>query len=349
MHTLQIDASPHQLRKLKKGLMVRIKKGTGFELLVHPQTYNIVSRAFNKGKGSQVQLSPEEIEMNQGIAKAISPEAHGIAREGTAFPARTLPASGPALGPSPMTGGKISRINKANIWRDFSNQTIRDGIDTAGKAGRVYYDTTSPMSKLGMGFVEHERNTTMRPLPKKGGKISRINKANIWRDFSNQTIRDGIDTAGKAGRVYYDTTSPMSKLGMGISSDASHHLNQALNEQLGYGYGRLARAGMDNYLNSKNSALMHKHGIDARRGLVDAGHVYDAFAPHSRMNGGAIEKSTVGLKGSMLHAFIPPALVSQPFSANFQFQHFLPVQFQHFNSGGAYDGSDDILGNGLYI
>ena len=135
---------------------------------------------------------------------------------------------------------------------------------------------------------------------------------------------------------------------MGISSDASHHLNNALNEHLGYGYGRLARAGMDNYLNSQNSALMQKHGIDARRALLDAGHMYDAFEPHSRMVGGAIEKSTVGLKGSMLHAYIPPALVSQPFSANFQFQHFLPVQFQHFNSGGAYDGND-IMGNGLYV
>jgi hypothetical protein len=288
MHTLQIDASPHQLRKLKKGLMVRIKKGTGFELLVHPTTYNIVSRAFNKGKGSQVKLSPEELEMNQAISKAISPEAHGIAQAGTSMPVRTLAASGPALAPSPMTGGKIGRVKKANKWQTFVDSTLRDTIDTGGKAGRVYNDTTSPMARMGFG------------------------------------------------------------IGCGISSDANRHLNQALNEQLGHGYGRLARAGMDNYLNSQNSALMTKHGIDARRGLIDAGHGYDAFASHSRMNGGAIEKSTVGLKGSMLHAYMPPALVSQPFSANFQFQHFLPVQFQHFNSGGAYNGND-IMGNGLYV
>jgi hypothetical protein len=48
MHTIMIDASPHQIRKLKKGHRVRVKKGTGFELLVHPNTYNIVSRSFNK-------------------------------------------------------------------------------------------------------------------------------------------------------------------------------------------------------------------------------------------------------------------------------------------------------------
>jgi hypothetical protein len=253
--------------------MVRIKKGTGFELLVHPTTYNIVSRAFNKGKGSQVQLSPEELEMNQGISKAISPEAHKVA---------TSPQT------QPMAGGKIGRVKKANKWQTFVDASLRDTIDTAGKAGRVYNDTTSPMARMGFGI---------------GGR--------------------------------------------GVSSNASNHLNQALNEQLGHGYGRLARAGMDNYLNSQNSALMHKHGIDARRGLLDLGHGYDAFEPHSRLVGGALEKSTVGLKGSMLHAYIPPALVSQPFSANFQFQHFLPVQFQHFSAGGVYDGG--IGGNGLYV
>ena len=284
MHTIQIDASPHQLRKLKKGHRVRIKKGTGFELLVHPTTYNIVSRAFNKGKGSQIQLSPEELEMNQGISKAISPEAHGIAREGTAFPARTLPASGPALTPSPMTGGKIGRVKKAHKWQTFVDTTLRDTIDTAGKAGRVYNDTTSPMERMGFGI---------------------------------------------SGRGVHD------------------QLHDALNHQLGTNYGYLARAGMDNFLNSKNSALMNKHGIDARRGLAALHRGYDALEPHSRLVGGAIEKSTVGLKGSMLHAYMPPALVSQPFSANFQFQHFLPVQYQHFNSGGAYDGS--MNGNGLYV
>jgi hypothetical protein len=64
MHRIQIDASPHQLRKLRKGHAVRVKKGEGFELLVHPNTYNLVSRSFNKNKGAQIKLSPEELEAN---------------------------------------------------------------------------------------------------------------------------------------------------------------------------------------------------------------------------------------------------------------------------------------------
>jgi hypothetical protein len=269
MHTIQIDVSPNQLRKLKKGNPVRVKKGTGFELQVHPQTYNIVSRAFNKGKGSQIKLSPEEIEMNAGIAKTISPEAHKMTSE--------IPKT------STIAGGKIGRVKKANKWQTFVDASLRDTIDTAGKAGRVYNDTTSPLARMGFGI--HGRGVT-------------------------------------------------------------DQLHSALNHQLGTNYGYLARAGMDNYLSGQASALMQKHGIDSRYNLapvVQQG--YNMLEPRSRMVGGAIEKSTVGLKGSMLHAFVPPALISQPFSANFQFQHFLPPQYQHFNSGGAVD----IGGNGLYV
>lgn len=228
MHTIQIDASPHQLRKLKKGHRVRVKKGEGFELLVHPQTYNIVSRAFNKNKGSEIQLSPEEIQMNLGIVKAISPESH-MARAGNSPPSRSV-------------------------------------------------------------------------------------------------------------------VQPTSAVITGSGFTASEKLNEALKHELGSNFGYLKRAGLDNILNSHLSAAMAKHGIDSRYKLSPAQAALGLLGPHSRMGGGALEKSTIGLKGGMMSSYTPPALVSQPFSANFQFQHFLPPQYQHFNSGG-----HDILGNGLYV
>ena len=64
-HVLRIDASPAQLSKLRNGHAVRIKKGTGFNLIVHPETYHLASRAFAKNKGVEVALSPAEIEANR--------------------------------------------------------------------------------------------------------------------------------------------------------------------------------------------------------------------------------------------------------------------------------------------
>ena len=231
MHTIQIDASPHQIRKLRKGHRVRVKKGEGFNLIVHPATYNVVSRSFAKNKGTELQLTPEEIDMNRDIPEAIKPEAHQ------------------------------ARMKKQEESKPINMNTM-----------------------FGQGI-------------------------NSMKGTQTQV-----------------------------------HLADALNHHLGANYGYMARAGLDNAINGAKSAIMAKHGINGRYNLAPMQSIDNISGPHSRMVGGALEKSTVGLKGGMVHSFVPPALVSQPFSANFQMQHFLPPQYQHFNSGGG-----DMSGEGLYV
>ena len=51
-----------------------------------------------------------------------------------------------------IEGSCVSRLKKAGRWEQFANATIRDGIDTAGKAARVYYGNTGPMAQLGFGL-----------------------------------------------------------------------------------------------------------------------------------------------------------------------------------------------------
>ena len=54
-------------------------------------------------------------------------------------------------------GTSVNRLKKAGRWEQFANATIRDGIDTAGKASRVYYDSTGPMAQMGFGLKKHRR------------------------------------------------------------------------------------------------------------------------------------------------------------------------------------------------
>lgn len=70
MHVISVQGSQTQKSKLRNGHKVRVKHGSGFNVVVNPSTYHIVSRAFLKNKGVSLQLSPEEIAMN----KAPSPE-----------------------------------------------------------------------------------------------------------------------------------------------------------------------------------------------------------------------------------------------------------------------------------
>lgn len=64
-HKISLSVSPHQIRRLRKGLSTRVKKGTGFNLLVHPETYHLMSRAFNSNKGIQIKLNKDEMDLNR--------------------------------------------------------------------------------------------------------------------------------------------------------------------------------------------------------------------------------------------------------------------------------------------
>ena len=77
VHIVHIKASPKQLSKLRRGHKVRVGpaiQGEGFNLIVHPERYNIVSKTFKKKKGIEIQLTPQEIADNKKYADKDIPE-----------------------------------------------------------------------------------------------------------------------------------------------------------------------------------------------------------------------------------------------------------------------------------
>jgi hypothetical protein len=105
MHHIKISASPNQLSKLRNGHKVRIVKGEGCNLIVHPENYSIVSRAFAKNKGVNVQLSPQEIAINKQYSY-LSPEEHAKQREQVPSMANIPPSEGKGI--FKAKGGKLS-------------------------------------------------------------------------------------------------------------------------------------------------------------------------------------------------------------------------------------------------
>jgi len=249
MH-ISIDASPSQLRKLKKGLPVRVKKGTGFNLIVHPHTYNRVSRAFAKNKGLEIALSQEELK---------------------------------------------------------NNEEYEEGDEEGDDIGGSMIPSPSAPSKMGDTQQPQSRGTEGQGIFSK----------------AKRSVKDAVHRS---------------------------KLADSLNEHLQSNYDYMGRAGIDNAIQMAKQANMSKMGINARKSLSK---VIDGYGvePRSRMyiKGGSLtERSTTGLNGGMMHVFVPPALISQPFSANFQMQHFLPPQYQHYEQGGNDDSEAHGLGSGLY-
>lgn len=246
MHTISIDASPSQLRKLRKGQKVRVKKGTGFNVIVHPNTYNRVSKAFAKNKGLELELSQEELHHNE----------------------MSDPSTSASMIPSPSEPSKLQE----------------------------------PQSRSAEG-------------------------QGLFRK-AKRSVKDAVERS---------------------------QIAKSMNDHLQKNYDYLGRAGIDNAIQMAKQAGMSKLGINARKALgpvLDGNDSNDnEFPPRSRMyiKGGSLtERGTTGLNGGLINAFVPPALVSQPFSANFQMQHFMPPQFQHYEQGGNDDSEEHGLGSGLY-
>jgi SepF-like predicted cell division protein (DUF552 family) len=179
---ITLDLSKGQLSKLRNGHGIRINPtmlGSGTDLIIDPMTYHNMSKKMDKGKGVVIKMGSNEIEMNK--------------MEGTGLFAGAGNQS-----------GKISRIKKANKWRDFSVDTAKQGIDVAKYGYDKYKEATNPVqSKLkkmfGFGDMEDMENVV------EGGMISMSDiKKSYNKNVKNTKLGKAIrETAEKGlGEVY---------------------------------------------------------------------------------------------------------------------------------------------------
>jgi hypothetical protein len=126
-----------------------------------------------------------------------------------------------------IAGGAISRLNKATRWEGFANKTLRDAIDTAGKAGRVYYDTNSPLAQMGFGVRRRKRGGNVIATSKDVSK----NVINASGDRAVRAIEGSGRRRGGYGLYGYGAMQPAvmpvvgPKLGKGLASRTKVYRN----------------------------------------------------------------------------------------------------------------------------
>ena len=298
-HIVTIDASPTQLSKLRKGHPVRIKKGTGFNLIVHPETYHILSKAFNKSKGAEIALSPEEIEMNRNV----SPEQHA-----------ELKKANPEIAGTGIFGKKFDKaLKKAGIKK--LAYAVGDEIKPMAKAGIVAGLTSGATA---LGAVQPE---LIPLLPVGVAGISAL-------------ASDYLDKPGK-----YQSGIRAKPVRSLAEKAVKAKINEKINDELGTNYDYMSRAGLENAL--ANSQLSDLNRASYAPRFSESPNVMYGSGFHRK------EVSTrLSGRGTLHPGSQPPALQSQPYASNFQFQHFLPPAYQKYSSGsGLYAGR---AGHGLY-
>jgi len=147
---ITLDLSKGQLSKLRNNHGIRINPtmlGKGVDLIIDPMTYHNIEKHMKKGEGIVIKMGSNEIEMNK--------------MEGTGL----FDGMG-------NKSGKISRIKKANKWRNFSDDTARMGIDTAKYGYEQYQEAVNPLKSKMKKMFGGELETENEDDEVEGGKIS---------------------------------------------------------------------------------------------------------------------------------------------------------------------------------
>lgn len=278
MHLISFDASPGQLSKLRNGHNVRIKKGTGFNLIVNPSNYSLITKSFGKNKGVQLKLSSEELDAN----KSLTPEQHAELGE----------ANG-------MSGGNIfHKIKKA-----FNSRTAK-------RIGRELKPLTRALKSTAKEIL-HEKIADAHM--NSADNISNPRMAHLSNIAAN-LAHEKVHGMGLGAGMNVHHALKLADL---ASANANQHLAKMHNMTV---HGQITQPTLKSYYNDENSPPSRGSGLNNHHNLI-------------RGRGSLIAQDH----------FLPPALQSQPYSANFHMQFQLPPQYKKFHDGG------DMEGRGLYI
>ena len=183
--------SSTQISKILNGHSVRISAGNGHDIELSKEQLKKFAKAHKSGKGMTLTMDPFQMQNHQylrgsgNVKKTAKGNAKRLITSATDRAIRALEGSGVGGNIKAVSkdnakrlitsatdrairaldGSGVNRLKKAGNWEQFANATIRDGIDTAGKAARVYYDSTDPMAQMGFGLRRR------RPRRKRGGAL----------------------------------------------------------------------------------------------------------------------------------------------------------------------------------
>jgi len=187
--------SSTQISKILNGHSVRISSGNGHNIELSKEQLKKFAKAQKIGKGMTLTMDPYQMQNHQhlrgcgNIKKTAKGSAKRLIVAGTDRLIRSIEGSSiggnikatakdsgkrlivagtdraiEAISGSSI-GGKVNRLKKYSRWTTAINKTIRDGIDTSGKAARVYNQSTGPAAQLGFGLKKRS------PRKRRGGAL----------------------------------------------------------------------------------------------------------------------------------------------------------------------------------
>ena len=324
-HVINIQhPTPRVLGKLRKGGRVRICQGTGMNLIVSANRFNPITKSFAKGKAYTVELSPTEIEANINPPDEVVPHIAGTGLFDSLK--KGVKNVGKVLAPVAKEVGKVLLPTAKKITKEAVDKVATYAPEIGATLG------SSALSGLALMAGQPE----LVPLAVATGSSFGSQAGKALGNYGKGKINQKIDDYEPFNK------EPPSRL------IASNLLNQPL-----------AQGNVGSYL--ANLSLADLEGIIAQKRLTQGVAPSSAFdysggkrvlAPYTDPVGQGLyagghrggelnirkskrmhEKASIGVHGNLLGYGLPPALMSQPYGANFQWSSRLPPAYQVLNKG----------------
>jgi hypothetical protein len=188
--------SSTQISKILNGHSVRISAGNGHDIELSKEQLKKFARAQKTGKGMTVTMDPFQMQNHQhlrgsgNVKKTLRGSAKRLITSATDRAIRALEGSG----------------NLKATAKDNGKRLIVAGTDRAIRAIEGSGNLKATAKDNGKRLIVAGTDRAIRAM--EGSSVNRLNKYSRWTGAINKTIRDGIDTAGKATRVYKASTQP---------------------------------------------------------------------------------------------------------------------------------------------
>tara|TARA_R110000765_G_scaffold308418_1_gene402098 strand:- start:943 stop:1809 length:867 start_codon:yes stop_codon:yes gene_type:complete len=230
--------SKPQMAKLKKGAMVRIKRameGEGVCLIVNPSNYSRITKSFSRDKGSQISMSPDELDANANAADADI-EGEGLFKKiGKTAKKATKTVKRVAKKVDKFVPKEVKYAIGREL-KELGKEALPYVLDAGAGALSAVAPEFSPAIIGGEQLLKHHLKEAM-------DDPSRYSRKNIKATIANSIMEEGLGNARGHVATKMDGSGFGSGLyaggsglyagrqrgrgvamgGMGVSGDRSHH------------------------------------------------------------------------------------------------------------------------------
>jgi hypothetical protein len=223
--------SSTQISKILNGHSVRVSHGDKHDIELSKEQFKKFSKAHKNGKAMTLTMDPYQIQSHQhlrgsgNLKRTAKGSAKRLINAGTDRLIRSIEGS--------SIGGNIKRTAKGSAKRLIVAGTDRliRSIEGSGIGGNI----TATSKDSGKRLIVAGTDRAIQAIDGSGigGSVNRLNKYSRWTGAINKTIRDGIDTSGKAARVYNKSTGPMAQLGFGLRKRKAHRRKRSPSDERG--------------------------------------------------------------------------------------------------------------------